>query len=67
MGDFRHVFERLEETDPTKRFVFLTGEEFDVFFSGPDHLAARKALAWSEFRHTVGGRMIKTRQAPLPS
>lgn len=59
MTKFRHTFERLDETDHTKRFIHLTSREFDIFFSGIDHPASLKALAWSEFRHSVGGRMIK--------
>lgn len=60
MGDFRHAFERLDATKPSERFVFLTADEFETFFSGRDGIKARKALAWCEFQHSVGGRMIKT-------
>lgn len=56
---FRHTFERLDEADQAKRFIHLTAREFDIFFSGIDYPASLKALAWSEFHHSVGGRMIK--------
>lgn len=60
MAEYRHAFERLDAVHLSERFVFLTSEEFEIFFSGIDAPKARKALAWDEFKHSVGGRMIKT-------
>lgn len=60
-SEFCYTFERLDADCDEKRFVNLTEREFEIFFSGPDHMKARKALAWNEFHHSVGGRMIKVR------
>ena len=60
MANFVYAFERLDALDNSERFVFLTLDEFDIFFSGRDAFKARQALAWQEFNHSAGGRMIKT-------
>lgn len=53
MADYRYAFEILD--DPEKRIMRLTADEFELLFE-PHPDAARKALAYSEFR--LGGKRL---------
>ena len=60
---FAYAFKRHERTKPGEEFIFLTLNEFDIFFSQSAPIVAQKALAYSTF--TVAGQQLT--RVPLPN